>query len=108
MNIFDMDITGFDKLGKALDKLGKVLDEGTLGELLTNDFIRSCSGFANLDEMEKGSPVDGAEPHKIAAILETPEWDEWIKANTSYTNWANMLQEAIEHRAQMVMNRALK
>ncbi|HEX3684997.1 MAG TPA: hypothetical protein VHU83_20855 [Bryobacteraceae bacterium] len=62
-------------------------------ELLTPEFLSSCSRFASADEMfeASGFQIESAEDFKA---IPDAEWNAFISSNTSCPNWETMLAEA--------------
>lgn len=90
---------GFDELERKLNDLAdraKRLD-GThnvpISELLTPGFLAGCSRFASADQMfqASGFKIESADDFKA---IPDAEWDMFIKNNTSFGSWQEMLQAA--------------
>jgi hypothetical protein len=66
-----------------------------LSELLNDSFISNHSSFSNLGELmgESGFPIESQDDFE--AIPEE-QWDAFIKQNTSFENWKEMLNAAGE------------
>lgn len=85
-------IKGLDELSKRLKKLSQV-SKIPLTEMLSPQFISSCSRFKDAQELfeASGYPVNTAED--LAAIPDA-EWDTYIRENTSYPDWASLYKSA--------------
>ena len=92
-------VTGLDKFGKQLEYLGNKVQSlsgqqsVTLNELLTPDFLATCSTFSSAGEMFERSGFKVESQEDFAAIPDDA-WDDFICANTRYFNWREMLQVA--------------
>jgi hypothetical protein len=65
-----------------------------LPELLTPEFLASCSRFGSADEMfnVSGFHIESADDFKA---IPDAEWDDFISKNTSYSRWEEMLKAAV-------------
>lgn len=86
-----------DKLQDFSDRVQKL--DGThnipVSELLTSDFLRSCSIFPSAEEMFKASGFKVESPEDFKAIPDD-QWDVFIQKNTHYSNWEEMLGSAVK------------
>ena len=64
-----------------------------LPELLTPDFLRRCSRFQSAEEMFEASGFKVESAEDFAAIPDA-EWDEFVRAHTSFPSWEAMLGKA--------------
>ena len=64
-----------------------------LSELLTAEFLKTCSRFSTLDEMfnASGFVITNADDFKA---VPDDQWDEFIKQNTSFADWNELLGAA--------------
>jgi len=92
-------ITGLDEFQDMLNDLAQRAESlsGTqnipLPELLTPDFLSRCSHFQSADALFEASGFKIETPEDFAAIPDA-EWDEFIRANTSFATWEEMLGKA--------------
>lgn len=92
-------ITGLDEFQRELNGLARRIEalptETTipLPELLTPDFLSSCSAFHSAEELFAASRWTVVTPEDFAAIPDA-EWDEFISTHTSFASWETMLSEA--------------
>ena len=88
----EFDLRGFDQLEKNLSELS-----GThsipLDDLMTPDFISSCSQYSNFEELIEASGLKVESKEDFAAIPDQ-EWEQFIQTNTSYEGWIEMQQAA--------------
>ena len=92
-------VTGLDQFRKKLDELKNKVESMSgehsipINDLLTPDFLATCSTFASAEEMfeRSGFKVDSQEDF---AAIPDDAWDDFISANTSYLNWQEMLKAA--------------
>ena len=86
------DLRGFDQLEKNLSELS-----GThsipLDDLMTPDFISSCSQYSNFEELIEASGFKVETEEDFAAIPDQ-EWEQFIQTNTSYESWIEMQEAA--------------
>jgi len=93
------EIKGLQELSDKLKNLGeqaKQLDgnhEVPISELLTPTFLSNCSRFTTVEELfaASGFKIESTEDFK--AIPED-QWDAFIKSNTFFGNWKEMIAEA--------------
>ena len=64
-----------------------------IDELLTTAFLNNCSEFSSVDELFRNSGYK-VEPRNDFAAVPDDKWDEFIKTNTNYENWQEMLKAA--------------
>jgi hypothetical protein len=92
-------ITGLEEFHKKLDDLKNKVESISgqqsipLNELLTPDFLATCSTFSSAEEMFERSGFKVESQEDFAAIPDEP-WDDFIRSNTSFFNWREMLQAA--------------
>jgi len=92
-------MTGMAELQRKLEDLtpGAERLSGThsvpIPELLTPDFLSRCSGFHSAQEMCEASGFKIESAEDFAAIPDA-EWDEFVRANTSFASWEAMLGKA--------------
>jgi hypothetical protein len=92
-------VTGLDEFQKKLNDLKNKVESISgersipLNELLTPDFLAACSTFSSAEELFERSGFKVESQEDFAAIPDEP-WDEFIRVNTSYFNWQEMLQAA--------------
>lgn len=92
-------IEGFDDLQRKLERMKEEVEEleGThsvsISELLSPEFLASCSAFSSVEELFKSSRFKIESPEDFEAIPDS-EWEWFIQQNTSYTGWTEMQQAA--------------
>jgi hypothetical protein len=92
-------ISGFEELQNKLTDLSsrvKELDGGhnvPIPELLSPVFLAGCSKFGSAQELfdASGFKINSQEDFKN---IPDAEWDAFIKNNTSFKDWKDMLQAA--------------
>jgi hypothetical protein len=64
-----------------------------LSKLLTSEFLKTCSRFSSLTEMfnASGFVITNADDFKA---VPNDQWDEFIKGNTSFADWNELLSVA--------------
>lgn len=86
------DLRGLDQLEKNLSEVS-----GThsipLDDLMTPDFISSCSQYSNFEELIEASGFKVETEEDFAAIPDQ-EWEQFIQTNTSYGSWIEMQKAA--------------
>jgi len=92
-------VTGLDEFQRRLRELrerAEAIDgEQTISmaELLTPDFLASCSTFSSAEEMfERGG--FRVETQEDFAAIPDDAWDEFVRLNTSFFSWKEMLDAA--------------
>ena len=92
-------VTGLSEFQRSLKELGERIDAVSgeqnvpMTELLKPDFLASCSTFSSVQEMFDRSGFKVESQADFAAIPDD-DWDAFIRANTSYFSWQEMLQAA--------------
>ena len=92
-------LTGLEQLQRQLEQLQQQVDAVSreqsvpLSELLTADFLATCSTLSSVDEMFERSGFKVESEDDFAAIPDD-EWEAFIRANTSYFSWKEMLAAA--------------
>lgn len=92
-------ITGLKEIERKLDDLSRRAKEidGTndvpIDELLSVSFLSLCSKFSSAQEMFEASGYK-IETQEDFNVIPDKEWDEFIKNNTEYTSWEEMLHAA--------------
>jgi hypothetical protein len=98
--MFEIDMSGMKDLERKLNELSHAAEsldgnhEVPIAELLTPGFLAKHSQFASLDDLiaASGFKVESAEDFK--AIPDEP-WDQFIKSNTDFDSWTEMLPGAV-------------
>ena len=92
-------VTGLKELEQKLKDIGDRAQklQGTtnvpLSELLTVEFLKTCSRFNSLSEMfnASGYVITNADDFKA---VPDDQWDKFIKQNTSFADWNELLGAA--------------
>jgi hypothetical protein len=92
-------VRGLDQFRKRLEDLENKIQSSSgrqsvpLNDLLTPDFLATCSTFSSAAEMfeRSGFKVDSQEDF---AAIPDETWDDFIWSNTRYFNWRELLQAA--------------
>lgn len=93
-------ITGLEKIRSKLEKIKSNAEamHGThdykLTDVLTPEFLRAHSQFTSFDQMIEKSGFKVKTSEDFKAIPDEP-WEAFIKANTSYSTWKEMLSAAV-------------
>jgi len=111
------ELKGLKELQQNLDRLSKEMKslEGlkklSMTEVLTPSFMTRFTQFKTLDEMIEKSPFK-VETEEDFKKIPDDEWDKYVKENTSFQNWDEMLTKAgEEHLGRKIkekIGRALK
>jgi hypothetical protein len=94
-----VEVTGLKELERKLKDIGDRAQklQGTtnvpLSELLTVEFLKTCSRFNSLTEMfnASGYVITNADDFKA---VPDDQWDKFIKQNTSFADWNELLGAA--------------
>jgi hypothetical protein len=98
-NLVDFEIKGMEELTRNLNDLAERAErlDGShrvsIPELLPPSFLAGCSQFASADDMFQASGFKIESPEDFKAIPES-EWDTFIRNNTSFESWQQMLEAA--------------
>lgn len=93
------EIEGFDDLHRKLEDLKNQVEEAegahsvSISELLTPEFLASCSAFSSVEELFEASGFKIESTEDFEAVPDS-EWEWFIQQNTSYTNWVEMQEAA--------------
>ncbi|PKR83615.1 hypothetical protein CWO92_18310 [Heyndrickxia camelliae] len=93
-----MKIKGFDKLQKQLKQLernAKELEQTTsvsFAELFTDSFMKTHTSFDEMLDKSKFT-VETSEDFKA---IPDDEWDIYVKSNTEFNTWQDMIDQATE------------
>ncbi|MCM3743229.1 hypothetical protein M3193_03660 [Sporosarcina luteola] len=101
---------GMKELQNQLKKVEKqardaVSGEISLGELFTDDFMQKNTNAKSIEEFLNESPMAGKEVETVEA-MSTPEMDEYVKAQTEFSSWQEILQEAADSYAVDMFRKA--
>ena len=66
-----------------------------LSELFTADFMRAHTNFDSLAAMMEAGDFESATPE---------EWDAFVKGNTQFSTWQEMMHAANAERAKRAIN----
>lgn len=95
-------VEGMDDIMRKLDNLSKEADnlsntkEVKLKDLMPPVFIKECTAgkYPDIDVFSQAHTIETKTNEELEAIFQTPEWDVFVKANTPYANWQEMLETA--------------
>lgn len=99
-----MKFKGFDDFSERLNQLAKNAQEleGNhdipLNDLLNDSFLQSHTQFSNLSKMFEESPFRVESPDDFYAIPDA-QLDQFIRNNSKFSSWEEMLQTASEEWA---------
>ena len=89
---FEIEFDGFDEFQKEFEKKKKEAEgEVTLDKLLTKSFMERYRDYKDLDSFEDASDIDFSDPEEA---IESEEWDSYVKENTSFSGWEEMITRA--------------
>jgi len=92
-------LTGLEQFQRQIAELEHQVDAVSreqsipLSELLNSDFLAACSTLSSVDEMFERSGFKVESEDDFAAIPDD-DWEAFIRANTSYFSWKEMLEAA--------------
>jgi hypothetical protein len=107
-------ITGLDEFERKMKKMGE--DMGKCGgqiplpKLMSPAFIKECTSNA-FDDVEKLFAAYPSDPHgdeETKAMLESPEWNQFIASNTTFGTWQDMVNEAAREYMQGQVNEVIR
>ncbi len=94
-----VEIKGLKEVQQKLNDLSRRASEldgqhsVPIADLLTPAFISKCSSYKSADELFDASGFKVKTQEDFAAIPDDA-WDDFIRKNTAYGNWQEMLQAA--------------
>jgi hypothetical protein len=92
-------VDGLEELARKMDNLARSVEQLSgphhvpIGELLTPSFLACCSRFSSVDQMFQTSGFKIDTNEDLESIPES-DWDTFIKTNTSFESWRQMLEAA--------------
>lgn len=100
----EIKISGLDKLEKDLKEIQKKArnlqgeHQVSFGELFTDAFMKKYSNFLSFEEFlqSSGFKVETAEDFEA---IPDDEFDKYVKENTKFTCWQDMLHKATSEYA---------
>lgn len=72
-------------------------------ELFNDDFMARHSEVASLEAFLEASPWKDTPHEELGAVLESPEWDQYVAANTSFDSWVQMRDTAVVEWARRIV-----
>jgi hypothetical protein len=66
----------------------------SLPELMPPRFMRTYTNFADIQEMFDKSALADAGEEDLKSKLESEDWNAFVRANTQFANWTEMLKAA--------------
>lgn len=100
-------VSGFQELQRKLrDMSNRVQSIGgthKLTDILTPQFVRGCSRFESAEALFDASGFTIESKADFEAIPDD-QWDEFIRSNTRYSNWKEMLADAGQAFVKKKMN----
>ena len=90
---------GFDEFHKSLKNISDNIEknagerEVSLDDLFTKEFMNSCSEYNTFNELLDAGGFDSSSQEAFEAIPDE-EIDVFIKENTNYDSWEDMLGSA--------------
>lgn len=96
------EIEGLDELQKELDRLEERISEISgekeipLVDLFPPSFMRDHTAHSDIDSFTEASGLftNGLSPEEVAEIVSSDKWDEWVRAQTAFEGWMEMLAKA--------------
>lgn len=98
--MFEVDIKGIKETQDRLDEIIKTTEELEKGktvpinELMTNDFVKKHTKHNSFEEYLFESKLVTRENQITEEILNSKEFDEYVKNTTSFSSWREMLEKA--------------
>lgn len=100
-----MNLSGLKRLEQNLKQL-----DGThqvpFSEIMSPSFISSNSKFANFDEFARGAGYKVETAEDLRAIPDEP-WDAYVRSETPFESWAEMLKAGIVAHAKRSLQKGL-
>ncbi len=90
-NIFNI-LTKFKRPKKSLKPTK--LDTITLGELLTENFIRAYTNFSTFDEMIEKSGIKNSK-NSYEEVFTSTQWNKFVIKTTKFMGWDEMVEISI-------------
>lgn len=77
--------------------------EVKLVELFNDDFMARHSDAGSLQAFMDASPWTDTPAEELGAVLESPEWNDYVAAHTSFDSWLQMRDAAVVEWARRVV-----
>jgi len=106
-------ITGLDELTKNLGRLSEKLEDETkprnvqFSERFNPTFMTNHTSFSSFDEMVKKSPFKVESQQDFEAIPDAA-WDDYVRKNTKFSSWQEMLSKASEEYWGKIVKKVMK
>jgi hypothetical protein len=98
-------MNGFDELRGDFERLARNAEQlqGShsvlIFDLLTPAFMSANTRFASFEAMLAASPFTVESTEEFERISDN-EWDAYVCANTTFTTWQEMLDEAVKQKIE--------
>lgn len=66
----------------------------SLPDLMPPDFMRANTKFSDVQEMFVKSELADVGEEEIKSVLESKAWNAFVRTNTKFANWSEMLKAA--------------
>lgn len=97
---------GLEKLKNNLKKLDGERQVG-LDEIMTPEFLSSCSNFSSLEQLFSASGFVIKNREDFKAIPDD-DWEKFIVSHTTFESWKSMQKAALDKYAKSIITSTLK
>jgi hypothetical protein len=109
MNKITFELKGLKEFQRNLDKITKELDSlkeqtSTFEELFSPAFMTKYTQFKTIEDMVEKSPIKGEKKEDFIS----EKWNKFVKEETSFQSWAEMLAKAGEEYFGKKVNQVFK
>ena len=89
-------VNGLNQIERDLEESVGGTNNVQLTDLMPPPFITECTSgkFATINELFAAYPGEAKTQEEFTALIEGQEWNDFIRANTSYPNWEEMYKDA--------------
>jgi len=98
--MFEIKIDGIKEVQDKLNKMAQTAEEleksksVSLNELMTNEFVKKHTGHDTFKSFIIGSGLVNEGEEITEEILNSNDFNEYVKNNTDFESWEDMLQTA--------------
>lgn len=99
-NDFSRSLRDFSK------RVGRLAEqkEVKLVDLFNDGFMQRHTKFASLQALVDASPWKDTPTEDFGSVLESVEWDQHVRANTSFESWVKMRDFAVGEWAKRIVD----
>src|SRR5947209_17137877 len=96
---------GDELIRRMQDALSQATGQVSLPELMPSAFMQKHTKFSSLEDMLSASKLakEEATAEELGPILQSPEWNQFVAANSSFASWQDMIKAAGVERVKKAL-----